>query len=401
MINEMSGGITAAAGYSVAGVHAGLKKSRKDMALIVSRQPAATAALFTTNKVVAAPVEIDRDQLAKNPYQQAILINSGSANACTGRQGLEDARSCIRAVAEMLKINPESVLVASTGVIGQPLKMDIMHRGIQLAGKHLKPHYHLDAAQAIMTTDTFPKEYAVRFSIQDHPVSIGGMAKGSGMIKPNMATMLGFITTDACLSPDLLQSLLREAVESSFNRISVDNDTSTNDMVVLMANGLSSASEIKPDTPACELFRDGLVQVCQALAKMIVRDGEGATKLIEIRVQGARTREEALQAARSVADSMLVKTAIHGEDANWGRIIAAVGYSGIEFQPDRIRLSIGGMDILLPGYQVVYQEEAVLPILQQSEISLCLDLNQGSESERVWTSDLSKDYITINAHYRS
>jgi glutamate N-acetyltransferase / amino-acid N-acetyltransferase len=401
MKHEMMGGVTAARGYTAAGVHAGLKKTKKDLALLVSETPAVTAGVFTVNKAAAAPVVIDRAQLQKNPLQRAVLINSGSANACTGPKGMDNGYQCIQWAAGLLNIPDDQVLIASTGVIGLPLDMEKMSRGLEMAGKRLGIDGHLEAAQAIMTTDTFPKENAVGLRVEGRPVAIGGMAKGSGMIKPNMATMMGFITTDAAIPRYLLQDLLKKAVDRSFNRISVDNDTSTNDMVIVMANGCSGAPEIVPGSESCAEFHLALLQVCQTLARMIVRDGEGATKLIEVRVKGARTEAEALQAARAVADSMLVKTAFHGEDANWGRIIAAIGYSGIDFLPERTSLNIGGLDILRPDYQVAFREEDAKEVLRKSEIALCIDLHQGEAEERVWTSDLSKEYVAINAHYRS
>ncbi len=401
MIKETTGGVTAAKGFSAAGIHAGFKKAKKDLTLLVSDKPASAAGVFTSNKVAAAPVVIDQDQLRKSPTQRAILINSGSANACTGSRGMTDGLQCIEWAASKLGIPGDQVLICSTGVIGMPLDMGKMSSGLELAAKELSPANHLEAAQAIMTTDTFAKEYAVELSIGGRPVVIGGMAKGSGMIKPNMATMLGFVTSDATIDPGLLQTLLKACVEKSFNRISVDNDTSTNDTVLVLANGCSGTPEIKAGTEACREFKQGLFQVCLALARMIVKDGEGATKLIGIKVKGARNEAEALQAARSIADSMLVKTAIHGEDANWGRIIAAVGYSGIDFDPEQVGLTIGDLDILQPGYQVVFAEAEAKAVLAKDEIDLCVDLHQGLAEEQVWTSDLSKDYVAINGSYRS
>lgn len=401
MIKETTGGVTAAKGFSAAGIHAGFKKAKKDLALLVSDKPASAAGVFTSNKVAAAPVVIDRGQLEKSPFQRAILVNSGSANACTGDRGIADGLRSIKWTAEVLAIPEEQVLVCSTGVIGMPLDMEKMAAGLKTAAKALGAEHHQEAARAIMTTDKFPKEYAVEFTIGAGRVAIGGMAKGSGMIKPNMATMLGFVTSDAAIDPGLLQTLLKACVERSFNRISVDNDTSTNDTVLILANGCSGTPEIKAGTEACRKFEQGLFQVCLALARMIVKDGEGATKLIGIKVKGARTGAEALQAARSIADSMLVKTAIHGEDANWGRIIAAVGYSGIDFDPEQVGLTIGGLDILQPGYRIVFDEAEAKAVLARDEIDLCVDLHQGRAEEQVWTSDLSKDYVAINGSYRS
>jgi glutamate N-acetyltransferase/amino-acid N-acetyltransferase len=398
---EINGGVTAPNGFKAAGVHGGLKMNKKDVSLIFSEVPAVAAGVFTTNKVAAAPVVIDKEQLAKGNKISAIVCNSGIANACTGEQGLKDGWDTIRFTAEQLNIGEDSVLISSTGVIGKNLFMDRLMKGISIAVKNLSKDNHTAAAEAIMTTDTFSKEYAVKFSINDSEIIIGGMAKGSGMIKPNMATMLAFITTDALISKDLLQESLKIVVNKTFNRISVDNDTSTNDMVIVLANGLSRVPEIKKDTEEYGLFLNALEKVCKTLAKMIVKDGEGATKLIEVNIKGAVTPEYALKAARAVADSYLVKTAIHGADANWGRIIAAVGYSGIEFNPEKVTLKISGLNILDAGYKVVFSEKEAKEALMKNEVKIEVDLHDGVYEETIWTSDLSKEYITINASYRS
>ena len=398
---EINGGVTAPNGFKAAGVHGGLKMNKKDVSLIFSEVPAVAAGVFTTNKVAAAPVIIDKEQLAKGNKISAIVCNSGIANACTGEQGLKDGWDTIRFTAEQLNISEDSVLISSTGVIGKNLFMDRLMKGISIAVKNLSKDNHTAAAEAIMTTDTFSKEYAVKFSINDSEIIIGGMAKGSGMIKPNMATMLAFITTDALISKDLLQESLKIVVNKTFNRISVDNDTSTNDMVIVLANGLSRVPEIKKDTEEYGLFLNALEKVCRTLAKMIVKDGEGATKLIEVNIKGAATPEYALKAARAVADSYLVKTAIYGADANWGRIIAAVGYSGIEFNPEKVTLKISGLNILEAGYKVVFSEKEAKEVLMKNEVKIEVNLHDGVYEETIWTSDLSKEYITINASYRS
>jgi len=398
---EINGGVTAPNGFKAAGVHGGLKMNKKDVSLIFSEVPAVAAGVFTTNKVAAAPVIIDKEQLAKGNKISAIVCNSGIANACTGEQGIKDGWDTIRFTAEQLNISENSVLISSTGVIGKNLFMDRLMKGISIAVKNLSKDNHTAAAEAIMTTDTFSKEYAVKFSVNDSEIIIGGMAKGSGMIKPNMATMLAFITTDALISKDLLQESLKIVVNKTFNRISVDNDTSTNDMVIVLANGLSRVPEIKKDTEEYGLFLNALEKVCRTLAKMIVKDGEGATKLIEVNIKGAATPEYALKAARAVADSYLVKTAIHGADANWGRIIAAVGYSGIEFNPEKVTLKISGLNILDAGYKVVFSEKEAKEVLMKNEVKIEVDLHDGIYEETIWTSDLSKEYITINASYRS
>jgi len=398
---EINGGVTAPNGFKAAGVHGGLKMNKKDVSLIFSEVPAVAAGVFTTNKVAAAPVIIDKEQLAKGNKISAIVCNSGIANACTGEQGIKDGWDTIRFTAEQLNISENSVLISSTGVIGKNLFMDRLMKGISIAVKNLSKDNHTAAAEAIMTTDTFSKEYAVKFSVNDSEIIIGGMAKGSGMIKPNMATMLAFITTDALISKDLLQESLKIVVNKTFNRISVDNDTSTNDMVIVLANGLSRVPEIKKDTEEYGLFLNALEKVCRTLAKMIVKDGEGATKLIEVNIKGAATPEYALKATRAVADSYLVKTAIHGADANWGRIIAAVGYSGIEFNPEKVTLKISGLNILDAGYKVVFSEKEAKEVLIKNEVKIEVDLHDGIYEETIWTSDLSKEYITINASYRS
>ena len=401
MEQEINGGVTAAIGFKAAGVHGGIKMNKKDICIILSEVPASAAGVFTTNKVVAAPVTIDKIQLAKNGKISAIVCNSGIANACTGEQGLKDGWDTIKIMSEQLNVNEDEVLIFSTGVIGKNLFMERLAKGISIASKNLSKENHTAAAEAIMTTDTFSKEYALKIKIGNNDVTIGGMAKGSGMIKPNMATMLGFITTDASISNELLQETLTKVADKTFNRISVDNDTSTNDSLVILANGMSRVPEIVKGTEEYSLFLSGLEKVCRTLAKMIVKDGEGATKLIEINVKGVRTAAFALKAARAIADSYLVKTAIHGADANWGRIISAVGYSGIEFDPEKVTLSISGLKIMEPGFKVVFSEKEAKEVLMKNEVKIEVDLHDGEFEETIWTSDLSKEYITINASYRS
>jgi glutamate N-acetyltransferase / amino-acid N-acetyltransferase len=401
MEQEINGGVAAAIGFKAAGVHGGIKMNKKDVGIIFSEVPATAAGVFTLNKVVAAPVIINKEQLAKGSKISAIVCNSGIANACTGEQGMKDGYETIKIMAEQLNISEDGVLISSTGVIGKNLLMERLAKGISLASKALSKENHTAAAEAIMTTDTFSKEYALKIKIGSNEIIIGGMAKGSGMIKPNMATMLGFITTDAAISKELLQEALDTVVNKSFNRISVDNDTSTNDMVLLLANGMTRVPEIQKGTEEYTLFVSALEKVCRTLAKMIVKDGEGATKLIEVNVKNVSTPEFALKAARAIADSYLVKTAIHGADANWGRIIAAVGYSGIEFNPEKVTLKISGLQIMEEGYKVVFSEKEAKEVLKKSEVKIEVDLHDGIFEETIWTSDLSKEYITINASYRS
>jgi glutamate N-acetyltransferase / amino-acid N-acetyltransferase len=394
-------GITEPIGFKTAGVWAGLKKARKDVCVIYSETPAATAGVFTKNKVVAAPVIIDKQQLSKNKYFSAIVVNSGSANACTGEQGMKDGWDTIDFTAKLLNIKPEEVLVCSTGVIGKNLLMDNLFKGISECVKNLSKENHMDAAESIMTTDTFSKELSLKINIDGKEVTFGAMGKGSGMIKPNMATMLGYITTDANIDPELLQESLYRAVNKSFNRISVDNDTSTNDTVFLMANGMSNSAKILKGTKNYDIFYQGLEKICIDLAKTIVKDGEGATKFVEVNVINAATEDKAMLVARAIADSYLVKTAIHGEDANWGRVVAAAGYSGADIQPEKIRLKYNELPILEPGYKVVFSEEDAKKVLAQKEIKIQVDLQEGTEQVSIYTTDLSKDYVAINANYRS
>ncbi len=399
---EVKGGITAPLGFKAAGIYCGIRKEKKDLALITSDIPASVAAVFTLNKTVAAPVLVDKILLKRgNRECTAIIANSGNANACTGERGLNDAWKMVESVANALSIPQEQVLVASTGVIGQYLPIEKIEAGIaEIAGKHTI-NGNEDAAKAIMTTDTFSKEVAVRFELFGKKVTIGSMAKGSGMIAPNMATMLAFLTTDAQISSALLQKAFGKLVEVSFNRVSVDGDMSTNDMAVILANGKSGAQEIFENTPEYSLFASALEFVLVKLAKLIARDGEGATKLIEVIVQGAENDQNAVAAARSVANSNLVKTAIHGEDANWGRILAALGYAGIPLDPDQIELSINDLPILGKNYEIKIDEDAAKLELKKDTITILIDLNQGTGQATFWTCDLTKEYIHINASYRS
>lgn len=402
MFTETNRGITAPRGFYSAGVHCGIKKMKKDLALIYSETPARAAGIFTTNKVPAAPVLVDKRQLERHQEFRAIVVNSGNANACTGERGYNDAWDTVCTAAGMMGIHPDEVLISSTGVIGQYLPMERIFRGIEEAASLLDVDGHVAAAEAIMTTDKFSKEIAVRFMLGDREVTIGGIAKGSGMIAPNMATMLAFITTDAWISPDLLQRSLKEAADHSFNRITVDGDTSTNDMVLILANGLAGNQELTSAAdPGYQEFYDALEYLLVRLSKMIVIDGEGATKFVEIHVLGASSEEDAVQAARSIANSNLVKTALNGEDANWGRILAAVGYSGIQFDPAKVEISFDDVPILRRGYVIEFSEVDAKRVLQQREIRLTVVLNEGAFSACFWTCDLSKDYVAINANYRT
>ena len=400
-MNECLGGITAPLGFRATGMYCGIRKIKKDIAMIVSDVPATVAGVFTLNKTQAAPVLVDKIQLKRSSVCSAIVVNSGNANACTGERGLNDAWEMVRATAVALNIPETEVMISSTGVIGQYMPMDKVSPAIsELAGKISKDG-NADTAEAIMTTDTFPKEAAVKFTLGETTVTIGGVAKGSGMIAPNMATMLAFVTTDIALDQALLTKALREANNRSFNRISVDGDMSTNDMVLVLANGMAKNAPVVDNSEEYQLFAAALEYVLIKLAKMIAKDGEGATKLIEIMVKGARSEDEAAQAARAVANSNLVKTAIHGADANWGRILAAVGYSGIDFNPDNVEISFGELPVLRRNYEIVLDEDKARVLLQKDNVMLVVNLNQGTQFARFWTCDLTKEYIHINASYRS
>ena len=410
MFNECPCGVTGPRGFQASGVHCGVKKMKKDLAVIYSTAPAIVAAVFTTSKVQAAPVLVDKLQLKHSSRCRAIVINSGNANACTGERGLNDSWSTVKAASHALSIPEQEVLVSSTGVIGQYLPIEKIETGISTAAAMLSADGHTSAAEAIMTTDTFVKELAVRVNLDGVDVTIGGMAKGSGMIAPNMATMLAFLTTDVNITEELLQYSLKQAVDHSFNRISVDGDTSTNDMVLMLANGLAYATNGKlnghgkltsTSDPRYKQFYEALEYLLVRLSKMIVLDGEGATKFVEIVVSNASTESVAVQAAKAIANSNLVKTAINGEDANWGRILAAVGYSGIDFNPDDVEIFFGDIPILRKNYVIDFSEADAKRVLMKNEITITVDLHQGTASAVFWTCDLSKDYVAINANYRT
>lgn len=387
-------------GFKAGGIHSGIKKSKKDLALIVSELPATAAAVFTLNKVQAAPVLVSKLTLSESAFHRAIIVNSGNANACTGDNGYDDAIKMINETAKILDIDANEVFVASTGVIGELLPIEKILSGIQTIPSELSGRDFSSAAEAIMTTDTFVKTVSSSFLINGDEVTIYGMAKGSGMIHPNMATMLGFVLTDAAIEKNIFQNLLKNSTDSTFNRIIVDGDTSTNDMVIALANGASGASII-PETESYKIFEEKLYQVLKKLSIDIIRDGEGATKVIEITVEGASSNEDAVKAARTVALSPLVKTAIHGEDANWGRIIAAVGYSGIEFDPAKFEIVINGTQILNQNYSVTLSNAEANQSLKSSNIELLIKLNGGEGTATCWTCDFSEEYVKINGSYRS
>ena len=404
----IDGGVTAAKGFEAAAAAAGIKyQDRTDMALIYSEKPCKAAGAFTTNVVKAAPVKWDREIIEKKLRPQAVIVNSGIANACTGEEGMECCRKTAETAARELDVDAESVLVGSTGVIGMQIPMDRIEKGIHMlaAEKKADRESGAAAAKAIMTTDTRPKEAAVTFEINGKTVTIGGMAKGSGMIHPNMCTMLSFITTDAKISGKALRKALRADVEDTYNMISVDGDTSTNDTVLLLANGMAGNDKIRYGTPEYEIFCQALHYINETLAKKMAGDGEGATALFEAKITGAQTREQAKVLAKSIVCSNLTKTAIAGHDANWGRILCAMGYSGAEFDPEKVTLffesSAGKIKIIENGVAVEYSEEKATEILSQPEVTVTADIGEGQAQAAAWGCDLTHEYININADYRS
>jgi len=397
----MENGITTPRGFKAAGISCGIKKkNKKDLALIYSEVPARAAALFTTNQIKAAPLKVSAEHI-KDEKAQAIVINSGCANAATGKKGIEDAEEMTKIAAEELGIERENVLVASTGTIGTFLPMDKITKGIKEAKVKLSEDGGSNVAEAIMTTDTFPKEVAVELELGNKKVIIGGMAKGAGMISPHLATMLSFITTDVVISGELLKKALKSSIDKSFNMITVDGEESTNDMVVILANGLAGNEEINEENEDFRKFTSGLDEVALKLAKMIVKDGEGATKFIEVEVKNALKWEDAKKITFSIANSLLVKTAIFGEDANWGRIMAAIGNSGVEIEEEKIDIYLGNLKLASKGCGIKYSEEEAKKILKEKEIKIIVDLNLGEKNAKVWTCDLTIEYVKINAHYRT
>jgi len=395
-----SGGVATPLGFRAAGISAGIKRTgAPDLALLVCDVPAAAAAVFTVNKAQAAPVLVSREHLAHSGGRaRAIIVNSGCANACTGDEGVADARAMTSGTARLVGCADEEVLVASTGVIGVNLPMANVSSGLPRAFAALGRDQGAAAARAIMTTDPFPKEAAASVAIDDHEVLIGGMAKGSGMIEPMMATMLGFVTTDASLPAPLLQRALRDAVNMTFNAITVDGECSTNDTVFLLASGKSGATITERSYP---LFVDGLTAVCRELALGIVRGGEGATKLVTVRVNGAASESDARLAAKAIANSPLVKTAIHGGDPNWGRLIAVAGRSGAAFELSRAVVTIGSVILFENGRPHDDRTPQAAAYLQGTDLTVGVDLGSGSAAATVWTCDLSAEYVRINADYRT
>ena len=407
-MEQVKGGVTAAKGFEAASTAAGIKyKDRTDMALVYSQVPCVAAGTFTTNVVKAAPVKWDQHVVKSGAKAQAVIVNSGIANACTGEEGMGYCKETAEAAAKALNIDAAGVLVGSTGVIGMQLPMQKLVDGIQvLAGKKAEGlQSGHDAALAIMTTDTVEKEMAVEIEIGGKTVTIGGMSKGSGMIHPNMCTMLAFITTDAAITKEALQKALSEDVEDTYNMISVDGDTSTNDTAILLANGLAGNQEITYASPEYETFKEALHMVNETLAKKMAGDGEGATALFEVKVVGAESIKQAKTLAKSVVCSNLTKAAIAGHDANWGRILCAMGYSGAQFDPEKVNLffesKAGKLQIIENGVATDYSEEVATKILSEPEITATADIKMGDYSATAWGCDLTHEYININADYRS
>ena len=403
----IDGGVTSAVGFSANGIACGIKKSKKDLALVVSQRPCTFAGAFTTNLVKAAPVLWDQKVVAESKQVHALVVNSGNANACTAEQGVKDAQTMAELTAKQFGFSASEVLVCSTGVIGVPLPMDKIASGIERCAGSMKEDRQgaLDAAQAIMTTDTFSKEVAVSVEIEGKTVHIGGMAKGSGMIHPNMATMLSFITTDAAIEKEALQTLLGSSIIDSYNMISVDGDTSTNDTVLVMANGESHTSTLSVGHPQWDVFADAFLYVHTALAKAIVRDGEGAGKFLEVTVKGAKDKQTAQVLARGIISSNLVKTAFFGSDANWGRILCAMGYSKASFNPSKVDLFFssekGTIQVVKQGVPLVFDEQLAKSILLEKEVKTLALLSDGDGEGTAWGCDLSYEYVRINGDYRS
>ena len=413
MIKEITGGVCAAQGFKASGIHCGVKEgsspSKNDLALILSDKECAAAGVYTMNRVKAAPIYVTMDHL-EDGTAWGVVANSGNANACCPMSH-ENAEAMCTFAAKATGREAADFVVCSTGVIGMQLKMEPVKRGAKLLKEALADTREaaMAAAEAIMTTDTCPKECAVEFETEGKNVIVGGMSKGSGMIHPNMATMLSVITTDACIGQELLLETLQSVVGDTFNMISVDRDTSTNDTCIVLANGMSGIPEIKKGTEAYEAFREALLHVARELAKQMAGDGEGCTKLLEVKVENAATVEAAKQLSKSVITSNLVKTAVYGSDANWGRILCALGYAGVEFDPETVDLTIcaegeQGMESIVlvkDGVATGYSEEEATKLLSQSEVSVICDMKQGNASAVAWGCDLTYDYVKINGDYRS
>ncbi|OIJ18460.1 bifunctional ornithine acetyltransferase/N-acetylglutamate synthase [Anaerobacillus alkalidiazotrophicus] len=404
LVTPVEGGsITTPKGFHTAGIHTGVKRYKLDLGVLYCEVPASSAAVYTLNKVQAAPIKVTKESIAKEGKLQAVIVNSGNANACTGTKGMEDAYTMRKTTAEVFEIPEHYVAVSSTGVIGEFLQMEKIVNGI----KKIKTLTQMDFEsaerfnEAILTTDTINKRACFQTTIGGKTVTFGGVAKGSGMIHPNMATMLAFVTTDANIEPKWLQIALSKVIDETFNRITVDGDTSTNDTVVTLASGLANNDQLTKDHPDWDQFVLGLKMTCEHLAKKIARDGEGATKLIEVQVKGALNDQEAGKVAKSIVGSDLVKSAIYGTDANWGRIICAIGYSEAEINPDTIDIAIGEIQTLKDGMPIPFSEEEATQYLSTENIVIYVDLKIGHGFGKAWGCDLTYDYVRINAGYRT
>ena len=395
-----NGSVTSTKGFQASGIHCGLKKKNKDLALIYSSIPSEAAGVYTLNKAKAAPVTISENVTKQNGKVHAIICNSGNANACTGVDGHLDALEMQKSCADILEITQDEVLVSSTGVIGLKLNVDAIKNSLPQLKENLSDDGGLLAAEAIMTTDLVKKNFAVKVELSKGEIVIGGIAKGSGMIMPNMATMLGFVTTDAKISKSLLQSALTEAVNDSYNKISVDGETSTNDMVILLANGMSNV-EVLENSDDYQIFVSALKDLSIKMAKSIVADGEGATKFITLNITNAPSDKDANIIAKAIANSPLVKTAINGGDPNWGRVISAASSSGANIKPEKVTLYFDDLALMSPNYKINDVEKEAAKILENKEITITLDLNDGNANTTWWTCDYSEQYIKINAHYRT
>ena len=406
----IDGGVTAAKGFSAYGLRVSIKEGnteKKDMAMIYSKEPCVAAGTFTTNQVKAAPVKWDSNIVENSDFVHAVVCNSGVANACTGTEGMKYCEDMAEATAKALNVGKDEVLVASTGVIGAQLPMDKITKGIEMLVPELNDTVDggHNAALAIMTTDTVEKEAAVQFEIGGKTVTVGGMCKGSGMIHPNMCTMLGFVTTDAAISKEMLQKALSANIKDTFNMVSVDGDTSTNDTVLLLANGMAGNPEITEEGADFDKFMEALNYINTCLSKKIAGDGEGATALFEVKIVGAKTKEDAVTLSKSVVTSSLTKAAIYGHDANWGRILCAMGYSGVQFDPEKVDLYFesraGKLKIIENGVSTGYDEAEATRILSEDEVTAIADVKMGDAKATAWGCDLTYDYVKINADYRS
>lgn len=401
MIKKDTQGVTFAKGFTAAGVKAGIKKSGNlDVAVIYTKTQAVVAGTFTQNKVAAAPVYVSKEVVATGTAH-AIVANAGCANACTGQQGLDDAHKMAQIAADELGVNANDVIVGSTGVIGVNLPMDKLEAGIKDAVANLSADGSDNAGRAIITTDTHSKSVTCEFELSGKTVRMGAIAKGSGMIRPNMATMLCYITTDIAIDQALLQKAVSGCVEKSFNMISVDGDMSTNDMVIVLANGEANNAKITEENADYQIFFDKLMMLCTELAKQIAADGEGASKFLTINVKGAKSFADAKTIGMAIANSPLVKTAFFGEDPNWGRVICAVGYSGADMVPEKTVVKFGGITIFANGTGATYDEKALAHVMKQKDIVIDIELNMGQEDATVWSCDLSYEYVKINGEYHT